>query len=197
MRRCFIIIQVSEKQFADLVAEYKGLIRALAKKYYLPGADRDDVYQEILMGLYKACRDFNPEGRMSFRGFAEMVIKRHLITALKTACRGKALVLTRAERLETPVQEERYPHVKELGELIADTTADPLATLIAEEEVAAIMRTLSALEMAVLKCRFAGYSIQETAAALSRTPKTVDNAISRIRNKCRAETEMLTRASGE
>jgi RNA polymerase sigma factor, sigma-70 family len=183
--------------FSDLVVEYKGLVRALAKKYYLPGSDHDDVVQEGFMGLYKAVRDFKPEGKMSFKSFASMVIERHLISALKTARRGKALILTRAERLETHLQEERYAHVKEFGELIATSAADPLTELIAEEETAAFLRALSPLEKQVLKCRVAGYSIQETAAVLSRTPKAIDNALSRIKNKFRAGTELLTRAAGQ
>lgn len=188
-------------QFADLVAEYKGLVRAMAKKYYFPGGDREDVIQEGMMGLYKAALAYKPDGKTSFRSFAAMVINRHLITALKTARRGKALVLTSAERLENRVQEERYAHIKEVGEVIASAATDPLTTIIAEEEAAAFLRrlkkTLSPLEMEVLKYRLAGYSIQETAETLSRSPKAVDNALSRIKNKFRIETETLKRAIGQ
>lgn len=196
-----VITSVSDTQFADLVAEYKGLVRAMAKKYYFPGSDREDVIQEGMMGLYKAALAYKPDGKTSFRSFAAMVINRHLITALKTARRGKALVLTSAERLENRVQEDRYAHIKEVGEIIAGAATDPLATIIAEEEAAAFLRrlkkTLSPLEMEVLKYRLAGYSIQETAETLSRSPKAIDNALSRIKNKFRIETETLKRAIGQ
>ncbi len=201
VREVFIIGSVSDKQFAELVKEYKGLIRALASKYYLPGSDHEDVLQEGLMGLYKAARDYRPDGKTSFRSFATMVINRHLISAVKTARRGKALVLTRAERLEQRVQEDKYAHVKEFGDLIADTASDPLMKIIAEEEAAAFLNrlqeTLSSLEMEVLRCRLTGYTIQETAETLSRTVKAVDNALTRIKNKFRNEIESLSRAAGQ
>jgi RNA polymerase sporulation-specific sigma factor len=197
----FDITPVSDKQFADLVVEYKSLVQAMAKKYYLPGSNREDVIQEGLMGLYKAARDYRPDGKTAFRSFAAMVINRHLISALKTAYRGKTLVLTHAERFEQRVQEDRYAHVKEFGDLIADTAADPLTKIIADEEAATFFKrlqeTLSALEMEVLKCRLAGYSIQETAEALSRTTKAVDNALTRIKHKFRNELELLSRAAGQ
>lgn len=196
-----VITSVSDTQFADLVAEYKGLIRAIAKKYYFPGSDREDVIQEGMMGLYKAALAYKPDGKTSFRRFAAMVINRHLITALKTARRGKALILTGAERLENRVQEDKYAHIKEVGEIIAGAATDPLTTIIAEEEAATFLRrlkkSLSPLEMEVLKCRLAGYSLQETAETLARSPKAVDNALSRIKNKFRVETETLKKAIGQ
>lgn len=199
-REVLVITSVSDTQFADLVAEYKGLIRAIAKKYYFPGSDREDVIQEGMMGLYKAALAYKPEGKTSFKRFAALVIDRHLITALKTARRGKALILTGAERLENRVQEDKYTHIKEVGEIIAGAASDPLTTIIAEEEAATFLRrlkkSLSPLEMEVLKCRLAGFSLQETAETLSRSPKAVDNALSRIKNKFRIETETLKRAIG-
>ncbi|MDT8903409.1 sigma-70 family RNA polymerase sigma factor [Anaeroselena agilis] len=196
-----VISSLSDTQFADIVAEYKGLVRAMAKKFYFPGSDREDVIQEGMMGLYKAALAYKPDGRTSFRSFAAMVINRHLITALKTARRGKALVLTSAERLENRVQEDRYAHIKEVGEIIPGAATDPLATIIAEEEAATFIRrlkkVLSPLEMEVLQCRLAGYTIQETAATLARSPKAVDNALTRIKNKFRVETEILKRAIGQ
>ena len=196
-----VITSLSDTQFADLVAEYKGLIRAMAKKYYFPGGDREDVIQEGMMGLYKAALAYKPDGKTSFRRFAALVINRHLITALKTARRGKALILTGAERLENRVQEDKYAHIKEVGDTIAGAASDPLATIIAEEEAATFLRrlkkALSPLELEVLRCRLAGYSLQETAETLSRSPKAVDNALSRIKNKFRIETETLKKAIGQ
>lgn len=184
-----IITPISERPFADIATEYRGLVRALAKKYYLPGGDREDVIQEGLMGLYKAVRDYNPDGKTSFRNFAALVIERQLITALKTASRGKAMILTQAERLEALVPEDRYTHRKEFGEFIPSVATDPLDVIVAEEESTLFFRmlskTLSSLEIEVLRRHLAGYTIREIAADLSRSVKAVDNALTRIKNKSR------------
>lgn len=141
------------------------------------------------MGLYKAVRDYNPEGKTSFRSFAALVIERQLITALKTASRGKAMILTQAERLEAYVPEDRYTHRKEFGEFIPAQSIDPLEVIVAEEESAlffrALSQTLSPLEIQVLKRHLAGYSIREIAEDLSRSTKAIDNALTRIKNKSR------------
>lgn len=130
-----------------------------------------------------------------------MVIERHLISALKTCHRGKAMVLTRAERLDASVAEERYQHRKEFGDLIPGNAADPLDSLVAKEESATFMRmlvkTLSSLEIEVLKRHLAGYSLQETATALFCGTKTVDNALTRVKSKIRRELQKLQDASGD
>lgn len=194
------ISQVSDLQFDDLVVRYMGLVRALSRKYYLPGGDWEDVLQEGLMGLYKAARDYDPEGKSSFRSFAAKVIERQLISALKTARRGKAMVLTRAERFEAQVQKNRYANVKELGELIASGAADPLDKIIAQEDAASfwgrVKNTLSPLEMDVLKCYIAGYSMRETAISLSCTTKAVDNALTRVKNKFRTDIANSAESAG-
>lgn len=186
--------------FAELVDRYIGLVRALSRKYYLPGGDREDVIQEGLMGLYKAARDYNPDVNASFRSFASKVIERHLITALKTALRGKAMILTRAERFEAHVQEDRYAHIKELGELIANTAADPLDRIVAAEEAAILWgsakKTLSPLEMEVLKYYLAGYSTQEIAQDLARPTKAVDNALTRVKSKFRSKIAKAAETAG-
>lgn len=141
------------------------------------------------MGLYKAVRDYNPDGRTSFRNFAALVIERQLITALKTASRGKAMILTQAERLEALVPEDRYTHRKEFGEFIPALATDPLDVIVAEEESVSFFRmlsqTLSPLEIQVLKRHLDGYSIREIADDLARSVKAVDNALTRIKNKSR------------
>ena len=72
-----------------LIARYRRFARAKARGYFLIGGDSDDVEQEALIGLYKAVRDFRPDHQASFRAFAELCIKRQIITAIKTATRHK------------------------------------------------------------------------------------------------------------
>jgi RNA polymerase sporulation-specific sigma factor len=195
-----IISLVSGMPFADLVAQHMGMIRIISRKYYMPGCDFEDTVQEGLIGLYKAARDYKPDVNSSFRCFAAMVIERQLISALKAARRGKAMILTQAERFEFCVQENRYSHKKELEELIASDTMDPLDKIIAREEAFAlwhkVKRKLSLMEFEVLKYHLAGYSIQETAMALSCNDKAVDNALTRSKNKFKAEIKEPTEFVG-
>jgi RNA polymerase sigma-H factor len=81
--------QGDEAASSVLVSRYRGFVRCKARSYFLAGADRDDVVQEGMIGLYKAIRDYDPARQASFRSFAELCITRQLITAIKSATRQK------------------------------------------------------------------------------------------------------------
>ncbi len=85
-----------------ILAKYKNLVRSRAKLYFLAGADREDLVQEGMIGLFKAIRDFDATKQASFRGFAEMCIKRQIITAVKTAARQKHMPLNSYVSLSKP-----------------------------------------------------------------------------------------------
>ncbi|MBN2848330.1 MAG: sigma-70 family RNA polymerase sigma factor, partial [Coriobacteriia bacterium] len=95
LERCDELALIAAAQRGDeaassvLVSRYRGFVRCKARSYFLAGADRDDVIQEGMIGLYKAIRDYDPSRQASFRSFAELCITRQLITAIKSATRQK------------------------------------------------------------------------------------------------------------
>ena len=169
-----------------ILAKYKNLVRAKAKAYFLAGADKEDLVQEGMIGLFKAIRDFDPTKQASFRGFAEMCIKRQLITAVKTAARQKHIPLNSYISLSKPVYEDEAERT--LVEVIAQREAvDPEEMFIRREKAEAleteISQKLSNLEQTVLSLYMDGMNYQEIAVELDRPPKSIDNAIQRIKRK--------------
>jgi RNA polymerase sporulation-specific sigma factor len=128
---------------AQLVTRYRSFVRCKARSYFLAGADRDDVFQEGMIGLYKAIRDYRPDRQSSFRSFAELCITRQLITAIKTAKRQKH------SPLNTYVSLNRSTSMEEEGErLLSDILAarevcDPAEIVISEWEAVNIKRGFS------------------------------------------------------
>ena len=93
-----------------LIFKYENFVKAKAKSYFLIGADKEDIYQEGMIGLYKAIRDFNPEKSTSFKAFAEICVTRQIITAIKTATRQKHIPLNTYVSLNKPIYEELLKH---------------------------------------------------------------------------------------
>ena len=89
-----------------LISKYENFVKAKAKSYFLIGADKEDIYQEGMIGLYKAIRDFNPDKLTSFKAFAEICVTRQIITAIKTATRQKHIPLNTYISLNKPIYEE-------------------------------------------------------------------------------------------
>lgn len=89
-----------------LISKYRNFVRAKARSYFLIGADREDIIQEGMIGLYKAIRDFRPDKLASFRAFAELCITRQIITAIKTATRQKHIPLNSYVSLNKPIYDE-------------------------------------------------------------------------------------------
>ena len=170
-----------------LVSKYRSFVRCKARSFFLAGADRDDVVQEGMIGLYKAIRDFRPERRTSFRSFAELCVTRQLITAIKTASRQKHTPLNTYVSLQRPTaaDEEGDRVLSEI--LAARDVCDPAEVVIAAWEAASIKQgftdALSAFESEVLRLYVAGRSYNEIAEVLSRHPKAVDNALQRVKRK--------------
>ena len=173
-----------------LMDKYKNLVRARAKDYYLAGADREDLVQEGMIGLFKAIRDFDITKQASFRGFAEMCVKRQIITAVKTATRQKHMPLNSYVSLSKPVGEEESEH--SLMDMLADReSTDPEEMLLRREKTEAleaeIAQKLSGLEQSVLSLYLGGMNYQEIAVELGRPPKSIDNALQRIKRKLASE----------
>lgn len=173
-----------------ILAKYKNLVRAKAKAFFLVGADKEDLVQEGMIGLFKAIRDFDPTKQASFRGFAEMCIKRQLITAVKTAARQKHIPLNSYISLSKPVYEDEAERT--LVEVLAQREAvDPEEMFIRREKAEAleteISQKLSNLEQTVFSLYLGGMNYQEIALELDRPPKSIDNALQRIKKKLSTE----------
>lgn len=169
-----------------LVHKYKNFVRAKARSYFLIGADKEDIIQEGMIGLYKAIRDFRSDKLASFRAFAELCITRQIITAIKTATRQKHIPLNSYVSLNKPIYDEDSDRT--LLDVISGTrVSDPEELIISREEFADIEEKmgeiLSSLEWKVLMYYLEGKSYQEIALDLGRHVKSIDNALQRVKRK--------------
>ncbi|TSJ65246.1 RNA polymerase sporulation sigma factor SigH [Allobacillus salarius] len=170
----------------QLILKYKGFVRGKARTYFLIGADREDIIQEGMIGLYKAIRDYRPDKLSSFKMFAELCVTRQIITAIKTATRQKHIPLNSYVSLDKPIYDEDSDRT--LIDIIAeDELGDPEKLLINREkngDMEIKMReVLSELEQEVLNLYLDGCSYQEISLKLNRHVKSIDNALQRVKRK--------------
>ena len=169
-----------------LISKYENFVKAKAKSYFLIGADKEDIYQEGMIGLYKAIRDFKADRLTSFKAFAEICVTRQIITAIKTATRQKHIPLNTYISLNKPINEEDSDRtlIDVLSEL---KITDPEELIIGKEQLKHIEgemeKVLSSLEMEVLQSYLDGKSYQEIACDLDRQAKSIDNALQRVKRK--------------
>ncbi|MGI6038132.1 MAG: RNA polymerase sporulation sigma factor SigH [Limnochordia bacterium] len=169
-----------------LIEKYRNFVRAKARSYFLIGADREDIIQEGMIGLYKAIRDFRADKLASFRAFAELCITRQIITAIKTATRQKHIPLNSYVSLNKPIYDEESDRT--LMDVISGSkVTDPEELVISREEFIDIENKmeefLSELEWKVLMYYLEGKSYQEIAVDLRRHVKSIDNALQRVKRK--------------
>ena len=169
-----------------LINKYENFVKGKAKSYFLIGADKEDIYQEGMIGLYKAIRDFKPDKLSSFRAFAELCVTRQIITAIKTATRQKHIPLNSYVSLNKPIYEEETD--RSLLDVLAGLKiTDPEELVISQEQMEhiekEISRVLSSLELEVLTSYLDGKSYQEIACDLDRHAKSIDNALQRVKRK--------------
>ena len=169
-----------------LIQKYKTFVRGKARSYFLIGADREDIVQEGMIGLYKAIRDFRDDKLASFKAFAELCITRQIITAIKTATRQKHVPLNSYISLDKPIYDEDSDRT--LMDVIGGAkVTDPEELIINQEEFSDIefrmTELLSELERNVLMLYLDGRSYQEIAVDLSRHVKSIDNALQRVKRK--------------
>ena len=170
-----------------IISRYRRFARAKARGYFLIGGDSDDVEQEALIGLYKAVRDFRPEHQASFRAFAELCIKRQIITAIKTATRQKHQPLNSYLSISGSRSGDDGADAPVDEILVSHTAIDPCDTVISGERMTSMTRSmdllLSGLEIEVLRLYVDGRSYQEISDHLGRHTKSIDNALQRIKRK--------------
>jgi len=176
-----------DEALAVLLKKYRAFARVKARSYFLVGADREDIVQEGMIGLYKAIRDFNPDLQSSFRGFAELCVTRQIITAIKTATRQKHGPLNNYVSFQRPVGGDEDGE-RVLGDVIPTVAiSDPADLVISAERIRALQahfdEVLSDLETEVLRLYVEGKSYQEIAERLQRHVKSIDNALQRIKRK--------------
>ncbi len=184
---------ISAARGGDVTAEdflyekYKQFIRIRARSYFLVGADREDIIQEGMIGLYKAIRDFNADKTGSFRSFAELCVTRQIITAIKAATRQKHIPLNSYVSLNKPIYTAEGPERTLVDVLSAARISDPEEVFISQETYEAmgegLKKALSPLERETLTLYLAGRSYTEIAELLNRPPKTIDNALQRVKHK--------------
>lgn len=169
-----------------LLSKYENFVRGKAKSYFLIGADREDIYQEGMIGLFKSIRDFREDKLSSFKAFAELCVTRQIITAVKTATRQKHIPLNTYISLNKPIYDEESERT--LMDIISGVKiSDPEELVISKEEIENIENeigeVLSELEMEVLMSYLDGKSYQEIACDLDRQAKSIDNALQRVKRK--------------
>nr|WP_163971927.1 RNA polymerase sporulation sigma factor SigH [Oceanobacillus halotolerans] len=169
-----------------LIQKYRNFVRAKAHTYFLIGADKEDIIQEGMIGLYKAIRDYDEEKQSSFKAFAELCITRQIITAIKTATRQKHMPLNSYISLDKPIYDEESDRT--LLDVIAGSKAiDPQELLLNREKHGdmedKLSELLSELEKKVLHLYLDGRSYQEISADLKRHVKSIDNALQRVKRK--------------
>lgn len=166
-----------------LYARYKNVVRVKTHAYFIVGADRDDLLQEGMIGLYKAVRDYSASCGASFRTFAEMCIHRQIVTAIKTATRQKHIPLNSYISLYKNSEDPE----RSLIDTLQLTGEDPADTFLGKErakQMETLLQTaLSDFEKRVLSLYMDGCSYAQAAERLGRSVKAVDNALQRIKKK--------------
>ena len=166
-----------------LVARYTRLVRQLARPYFLAGGDSDDLVQEGMIGLIYGVREYDAEKSASFRTYAETCIRNRLYSAVRAAARDKHTPLNQSVPLEIPFFDS---HTTSFGAPLP-SQANPEDLIIGREGVRDILqdvrKQLSEFEAKILGLYLKGLSYREIAAAAERSPKSVDNAVQRIRRK--------------
>lgn len=169
-----------------IIKRYKNFVLAKSRSYFLVGADREDIVQEGMIGLFKAIRDYRVERLASFRAFAELCITRQIITAIKAATRQKHQPLNSYISLNRPIYDEESDRTL-LDVLKGGQLTNPEELIISHETYNLIENQideiLSNLERDVLQEYLDGKSYQDIAIALDKHVKSVDNALQRVKRK--------------
>ena len=174
-----------------LVEKYKNLVRMKARTYFLVGADNDDLIQEGMIGLYKAIRDYKSDKNVVFMVFASLCINRQIMSAVTAYNRQKNSPLNNYLSLDTPVTDEQGEDAVLSDVIASKADKNPEDLFIAKEQsgqlITEVFEMLSKMERTVLELYIEGLSYSEIGKVLDKSPKAIDNAIQRIRNKIKKE----------
>ena len=176
-----------------LCQKYKGLVKNKSKMYFMPGADQEDLIQEGMIGLYQAILSYDETKNSSFSAFADIVVSRHILNAIRRSNRKKNGPLNHYISLDSAVGQktdlESDNGFSILDTLILKRNQNPEELVIDKETYSVITyelgRQLSRFEKSVFELSSRGMDYQEIAKVLDKSPKSIDNALQRIKNKCK------------
>lgn len=176
-----------EQALTYLLEKYKDLVNSKVGKYFIIGAEKEDIVQEGMIGLYKAIKNFDEYKQNSFKTFANLCVERQLITAIKSSNRQKHMPLNSYLSLNTAAYDNDEDGTELIETFEVDTIDDPLETIMQKEyfdEIQTTMnKSLSKFESQVLDRYMQGESYEIIAKKLETPVKSIDNAIQRIRKK--------------
>ena len=180
---CVQVANGSREAEEQLVRRYAGLVRSCARPLFLAGGDSEDLIQEGMLGLLRAVREYDGKKAAAFRTFAEVCIRNRLYSALRAAARDKHTPLNRSVPLDPPFFDGNS---YSFGALHA-SSADPEELIIDRDRVSDLLEStrkqLSKFEAKILGLYLDGLSCQEIAQMVGKSPKSVDNAVQRVRRK--------------
>jgi RNA polymerase sporulation-specific sigma factor len=185
------LIRANDSTAMDyMLNRYKNLVRKKAKALFLIGGDKDDLIQEGMIGLYKAIRDYNKHKDNSFYSFADLCISRQIYSAIKASNRKKNLPLNTYVSLYTPAYSENadMEEKESLVDLMyMNKISNPEELVIDKENTHMLeyelVRHLSSFEKSVLDLYLQDFSYLKIAEILKKEPKSIDNALQRIKSK--------------
>ena len=182
------LIKTKDDEALDyLICKYKDIVNSKVNKYFIIGAEKEDIIQEGMIGLYKAIKSFDTQKQNKFKTFANMCIERQLITAIKTSTRQKHIPLNSCISLNTSAYANEDDGTELLETYNNKTIEDPLETMMKKEYYKEIRQTitssLSKFEKQVLDRLVIGESYEIIAKRFDTPVKSIDNAIQRIRKK--------------
>lgn len=168
-----------------ILTKYKPMVLGKANAMYLIGGDTDDLIQEGMIGLFKAIRDYRKDKETSFFHFAELCVNRQIYSAVEASNRKKHVPLNTYVSFYAQSSEEG----KSLAETLPDVTENPEQRIIAQESMQLfwdeVKSRLSVMEREVLDAYLSGLNYRQIAEKMGKSPKAIDNALSRIKSKIR------------
>lgn len=174
-----------ENAVNTLLSKYKSLVNQIARSYFLTGGDMEDIVQEGMIGLYKAIKHFNNSKTASFKTFASTCIKHQIQSAVRIASSAKNQVLSSAVPIVDKINNEEDDEKIEI--IFPSDLPSPDDKLLEQERMQEIKdkikKSLSTLELKVLSLYLKGYSYNEISSIGNISKKSIDNALSRIKNK--------------
>ena len=193
-----LAVNDDKKAINQILDRYKDVVSMKASNYFISGAEKDDIIQEGMIGLFKSIKSFNKSKATSFKSFANLCIERQIITAIKGSNRQKHIPLNSYVSLNNTSyeNEDGEPESQLIDILNTHTIEDPLDTITKNEYYQdvemAIDKSLSPFEKQVLNKYVQGESYIQIAESLNSPVKSIDNAIQRIRKKTAKNIENLT-----
>ncbi|MDO4811929.1 MAG: sigma-70 family RNA polymerase sigma factor [Eubacteriales bacterium] len=180
---CVMVRNGSREAEEVLVTRYYGTVRACARPLFLVGGDGEDLIQEGMLGLIQAIREYCSDKSASFKTFAETCIRNRICSALRAASRDKHVPLNQSISLDHPFFDSNsYTSGAYLMNLV-----DPEILIVDRDYVAGLLEStrkqLSEFEAKILGYYLDGLSVKEIAETMGRSPKSVDNAVQRVRRK--------------